>query len=104
MNAKPRHFLYSPALRMKAGELMGLSDLASDVADCIIPRLIVPPPAERKGELEPKFLAEERFPDISKALSIHWPLRNVFVEATQIVSEFDRNRLGLWLPRMFESE
>lgn len=103
MKAQLKHFLYSPALRMKAGELLGLRDLAPDVSDCIVPRLIVPPPTERKGELEPLLLAGERFPDVSKALCLHWPRRNVLLESTYLLREFGRSRLGLWLPRMFES-
>lgn len=95
--------LYSPALRMKAGELLGLKDLAADIADRILPRLIVPPPAERKGELEPELFAGERFPDVSKALSTHWTGRPVLLEATYLLREFGRERLGLWLPRMFDS-
>jgi hypothetical protein len=45
--SEPIKPLYSPALRMKAGELEGLRQLAADVADCILPRLIVPPSSER---------------------------------------------------------
>ncbi|MER8565951.1 beta family protein [Mesorhizobium sp. M0924] len=103
MTAEAKHFLYSPALRMKAGELLGLYDLAPDISDCIVPRLIVPPPSERKGELEPQLLAGERFPDVSKALCTHWPKRDVLLESTHLLREFARSRLSLWLPRMFES-
>jgi T4 beta protein len=95
--------LYVTALRMKAGELMGVRDLAPDVADCIIPRFIVPPQSERENELQPSLLAGERFPDISAALAAHWLQRDVLIEATYLVDEFGRDRMGLWLPRMFES-
>jgi hypothetical protein len=43
---------YVPALRMKAGELTGLRDLAPDVADRVLPRLIVPPRQERDETLQ----------------------------------------------------
>jgi hypothetical protein len=38
---------YVPALRMKAGELAGLRNLAPDVASRVLPRMIVPPREER---------------------------------------------------------
>lgn len=94
--------LYVGALRMKAGELMGVKNLASDVADCFIPRFIVPPQSERENELQPRFLAGEQFPDISTALATHWLQRDALVEATYLLDEFGRERMGLWLPRMFE--
>ena len=46
--------LYLPALRMKAGELQGVRDLASDVADGTLPRLIVPPMGDRDDSLQLK--------------------------------------------------
>lgn len=95
--------LYVSALRMKTGELMGVRDLAPDVADRIIPRFIVPPLSEREDELQPRFLAGERFPDIGTALASHWLRREALIEATYLLDEFGRDRMGLWLPRMFES-
>jgi hypothetical protein len=88
---------------MKAGELMGVRDLAPDVADRIIPRFILPPQSEREDELQPRLLAGERFPDISTALATHWLQRDALIEATHLIDEFGRDRIGLWLPRMFES-
>lgn len=95
--------LYVGALRMKAGELMGVRDLAPDVADCVIPRFIVPPLSEREDELQPRLLAGERFPDVSAALAAHWLQRDALIEATYLMDEFGRERMSLWLPRMFES-
>jgi len=40
LQSKP---IYCPALRMKSGELEGVRQLASDVANCVLPRFIVPP-------------------------------------------------------------
>ena len=96
-------FLYSPALRMKSGELLGLFELAPDVADSILPRLIAPPPAERKGERIPMLEVGDQSPDVSRALSVNWPKRPVLLEATYLIREFGRDRLGLWLPKMFDS-
>jgi hypothetical protein len=63
---------YVPALRMKAGELAGLRDLAPDVADRIRPRLIVPSTKERDGELQAQLFKVEDDPDIADALAAHW--------------------------------
>lgn len=97
--AKP---LYGPALRMKAGELQGLRDVTPDVADCTLPRVIVPPPAERDEKLQAQLIETAEFPDIAAPLAAHWPDRDVLVETTHLVDEFGRDRLGLWLPKMFE--
>ena len=99
-SAKP---LYVCALRMKSGELMGVRDLAPDVADRITPRFIVPPQSERDSELEPRLIVGERFPDVSRALAGHWPQRDALIEATYLLDEFGRDRMGLWLPKMFEN-
>lgn len=95
--------LYVGALRMKAGELMGVRDLAPDVADRILPRFIVPPQSERENELQARLFSGERFPDISAALTAHWRQREALIETTYLIDEFGRGRLGLWLPRLFES-
>lgn len=92
---------YCPALRMKGGELIGLRDLASDVADRVLPRLIVPPPADRDNDLQAQLFATESFPDISASLSGHWR-RPVLVDAAYLLDEFGRDRMGIWLPKMFE--
>lgn len=97
--AKP---LYGPALRMKAGELQGLRELAPDIADCVMPRMIVPPPAERDASLQAKLFECAEFPDVSAPLAAHWLERDVLIEPTHLVNEFGRERLGLWLPKMFE--
>jgi hypothetical protein len=94
---------YVCALRMKAGELMGVRDLAPDVANKIIPRFIVPPQSERTDELQPRLIAGDRFPDISTSLAGHWRNRRALIEATYLIDEFGRDRMGLWLPKMFES-
>jgi hypothetical protein len=99
----PTRPLYVPALRIKAGELMGVRELASDIADRIVPRMIVPPSGERDKELETRLFESDTFPDISGSLSAHWAQRDVLVEATHLVNEFGRDRMGLWLPKMFDT-
>ncbi|CAO3424283.1 beta family protein [Azospirillum doebereinerae] len=94
--------LYSPALRMKTGELIGLRELAPDIAGRALPRMIVPPPEERDDELQAKLFASEVCPDISHALATCWPNRDVLVEATYLLNEFGRDKMSLWLPRMFD--
>lgn len=94
---------YDPALRMKAGELEGLSALAPDIADRTLPRMIVPPPEERDDELQAALFETESQPDIAKTLAAAWPQRDVLIESTYLLDEFERSRSGLWLPKMFES-
>jgi hypothetical protein len=93
--------VYSPALRMKAGELEGLRQLALDVADCILPRFIVPPQSER-DETRPLLLDVEEMPNIAPALAAHWRDRPVLIDSTYIIDEYGRDRLQTWLPAMFE--
>ncbi|MFT4936057.1 MAG: hypothetical protein ACI9LT_002769 [Pseudoalteromonas distincta] len=101
MNAMVRP-LYCPALRMKAGELQGLRALAADIADCTLPRMIVPPPKERDDSLQAALFETEAFPDVSVPLAASWHGREVLVEPTYIMDEFGRDRISRWLPRMFE--
>src|SRR5437764_1058521 len=97
--AKP---LYGPALRMKAGELQGLRELAPDIADCTLPRMIVPPPAERDESLQATLFATAEVPDLAGPLAAHWLDRDILIETTHLTDEFGRDTLGLWLPKMFE--
>jgi hypothetical protein len=94
---------YNPALRMKAGELEGLGALAPDIAARTLPRMIVPPPSERDGAVQSVLLESEAQPDIGRALGAVWHGRDVLVEPTHILDEFDRARSGFWLPKAFEA-
>jgi hypothetical protein len=98
---QPPKPIYCPALRLKAGELEGVRQLATDVADRILPRFIVPPQSER-DEMNPLLFEVEESPDVSIALGAHWRQRSVLIDATHIIDEYDRNRLKIWLPAMFE--
>jgi Beta protein len=93
---------YVPALRMKAGELVGLSDLAPDVAGRVLPRMIVPPLEERDESLQAQLLKTEDSPNIADALAAHWRGRQVLVEATYLIPDLGHATIGRWLPRMFE--
>ncbi|MGE8136484.1 beta family protein [Novosphingobium subterraneum] len=93
--------LYAPALRMKAGELEGVRLLAGDVADCVLPRFIVPPFGERDPDM-PLPLSMDRVPDISVALSAAWRGRPALIDATYILDEFGRDQASHWLPAMFK--
>jgi hypothetical protein len=86
---------------MKQGELEGVRQLANDVADCIIPRFIVPPSSEREQEIS-LFEAFERTPDVSSFLAPVWARRPTLIDSTYILDEFDRSKSDSWMPRMFE--
>jgi Beta protein len=93
---------YVPAVRMKAGELSGLRDLAPDVAERVLPRAVVPPPQERDQEFKAQLFKLENEPNIADALAMSWRGRSVLVEATHLLPEFGREAVGRWLPKMFE--
>jgi hypothetical protein len=86
---------------MKAGELAGVRDLATDVAACIIPRFIVPPRAERDQKQLKLSLIDDVL-DFSAAMARHWRDRPTFVDVTYVTDECGREKIGTWLPRMFE--
>lgn len=95
-------YLYVPALRMKAGELQGLRDLAADVAAGVLPRLIVPPANERDDATQPKLIEGRALPDVSAPLSGHWRGREVLIEPTHLANELGRDDIERWLPGMFD--
>ncbi|WP_293646838.1 beta family protein [Sphingopyxis sp. RIFCSPHIGHO2_12_FULL_65_19] len=94
--------IYAPALRMKAGELIGVGDLAADIAGRILPRMIVPPPNERDDALQTKIPMAEPVPDISHALAPVWSKKPVLIDSGYLLDEFGRDRMSSWLPHMFE--
>lgn len=92
--------LYCPALRMKNGELEGVRELASDVADHVLPRFVVPPSGERDEEAKLD-LGDQPFPDFGVRLAAHWQDRPLLLDCTYILDEYGRDRVSAWLPRMF---
>lgn len=97
---EPNQPIYCSALRMKAGELTGVLALARDVADCLLPRFIVPPQSER-DDTQPQLFIVDRVPDFSKALSRHWYKRDALIDVTYLIDECGRERIAEWLPASF---
>jgi len=97
---KGNKILYCPALRMKAGELSGVRELAPDVAAHVLPRFIVPPPGERDDD-QPELFKLDNTPDVGALLSRHWFNRPAFIDSTHLIIERGRDDLASWLPEMF---
>jgi hypothetical protein len=92
--------LYSPALRMKAGELNGVRDLEEDVAAYVVPRFIVPPLGEREDSQNDLF-PSGKFPDVGEILSRYWFRRRALVDLTYLIDEAGRDTMSTWLPQIF---
>ncbi len=92
---------YVPALRIKTGELIGLRDLAPDVAARVLPRMIVPPLGERDDALQAQLIEAEGSPNVADALAAHWPGRPVLVDSTYLIPDLGIETIGCWLPEMF---
>lgn len=89
-------------LRMKMGELEGLSWLRSDVADCVIPNLIVPPAKERSSSSqESLFAGGESIPDVGGVLAKYWVHRPAFVDPWVLFKEHGADKAVNWLPALF---
>lgn len=97
---KGSQVLYCPALRMKAGELNGVRELAPDVAAHVLPRFIVPPLCERDDD-QPKLFLLDNIPDVGGLLSRHWLNRPAIIDSTYLISERGSDNLASWLPQMF---
>ncbi|MDZ4077389.1 beta family protein [Hydrocarboniphaga sp.] len=97
---KKSRFLYCSALRMKAGELNGVRELAEDVADCTLPRFIVPPPEER-DENQYELFVTDNVPDVGAVLAPYWYGRPALIDATYLLDECGRAQTLEWLPQMF---
>ncbi|MDO8770845.1 MAG: beta family protein [Burkholderiaceae bacterium] len=95
--------IYVPSLRMKMGELEGLRALRGDVADCILPLLIVPPLKERdSGSQEALFPPGEAIPDVGGILCKYWPRRAAFVDPRALFKEYGIEKAVNWLPELFK--
>ncbi len=92
--------LYSPALRFKTGELEGIRELAPDVANCVLPRFIIPPRGDRDDAPQLP-LQDEPCPDVGVRLAAHWQDRPLLLECSYILDEFGREQMPMWLSRMF---
>lgn len=94
--------IYVPSLRMKMGELEGLRALRGDVADCIVPLLIVPPASERASESQATLFAlGEAIPNVGGILSRYWPHRPAFVDPRALLKENGTATAIEWMPKLF---
>lgn len=101
MNSRKR-FVYMTTLRMKMGEMEGLSWLRSDVADCVIPNLIVPPAKERSSSSqESLFAGGESIPDVGGVLAKYWVFRPAFLDPRVLFKEYGAENAIDWLPALF---
>lgn len=101
MNSR-KMFTYMTALRMKKGELEGLFWLRDDVADCIIPMLIVPPAKDRSSSSqESLFATSKSIPDVGGVLSKYWVHRPAFVDPRVLFKEYGADNAVRWLPALF---
>lgn len=94
--------IYVPALRLKQGEYRGLQRLAPDVADRIVPRLVVPPPKERDPEKHRLLTKEEIVHETGRRIADHWKMRDAFLDLRFLFHEFGEADCAEWLPKMFD--
>jgi hypothetical protein len=97
-----RKSIYDPALRMKTGELQGIANLAVDIKDAILPRMIVPPRIERDAELQGVLVNTESVPGAGIILSKYWSKRNVLLDMQFLFEDFGVEKSGIWLPKAYE--
>jgi hypothetical protein len=99
---KRSKIVYIPSLRMKKGELEGLKALRGDVADCVLPLLIVPPAGERDSSSQVElFSSNEAIPDVGGVLLKYWPRRQIFIDTAFLLKEHGIENASNWLPGIF---
>jgi len=94
--------IYVPAARLKQGEYRGLNRLAPDIADKIIPRLVVPPPKEFDPEKQRLLTKDEIVYGTGRRIADHWIMREAFLDVQFLFKEFGEVESTDWLPRMFD--
>lgn len=94
--------IYVPALRLKQGEYRALQRLAPDVADKILPRLVVPPPKEFDPEKQRLLTKEEIVYGTGRRISEHWSMREALLEPRFLFKDFGELESKEWLPRVFD--
>ncbi|MGV0877869.1 beta family protein [Martelella sp. FLE1502] len=94
--------IYIPTLRLKQGEYRGLQGLAPDVADKIVPQLVVPPPKEHDPEKQRLLTKDEIVYETGRRIADHWKMRDALLDVRFLFSEFGEAECVEWLPRMFE--
>ncbi|MFG6440511.1 beta family protein [Roseateles sp. LKC17W] len=94
--------IYAPSMRLKKGEMEGLRELRDDVADCILPVLIVPPFRERSSSSqEDLFPSGEKIPDVGGILAKYWLRRWIFIDPGVLLKEYGLGNALNWLPNIF---
>ena len=94
--------IYVPALRLKQGEYRGLQRLAPEIADKIVPRLVVPPPMERDPEKQRFLTKDEIVYGTGRRIASHWIKRDAYLDVQFLFKEFGESDCTEWLPRMFD--
>jgi hypothetical protein len=92
---------YVPALRFKQGEYRGLARLATDVADRIVPRFVIPPPKDRDPEEGRPLTQEEILHGTGRRIGRHWRMRPAYLEPRFLFAEFGEAESVTWLPQLF---
>ena len=95
--------IYAPSVRLKKGEMEGLRELRDDVADCILPVLIVPPFRERNSSSqEDLFPPGGKIPDVGGILAKYWLRRRIFIDPSVLLKEHGLDNALDWLPNIFK--
>jgi len=98
-----KKIIYAPSLRLKKGELEGLRALREDVADCILPLLIIPPVKERESSSQEELFPQgDAIPDVGSALTKYWCRRRAFLDTTALLKEHGAENAINWLPSLFK--
>jgi len=95
--------LYVPALRLKAGEIIGVSNLRDDVKACTRPHFIVPPRPERDSAIADLFSGVESLPDAGRVISKFWVGRTALINPKFLYQDFGEVSCATWLPTIFDS-
>lgn len=95
---KNQRLLYSPALRMKEGELIALFQLARDVADHVLPRLVIPPLADRDEILQGILFDEARVPMLGTHVARYWSERTVLIDTQFLSPQYEPDHFSELFP------
>src|ERR1700692_3995783 len=94
--------IYVPALRLKQGEYRVLRRLSPDIAEKILPRLVIPPPKERDPEKRRPLTKDEIVYETGRRIAEHAPLRDVLLDVRFLFEELGETECVEWLPRIFD--
>ena len=88
--------VYVCALRAKPGELNALAMLRHDVADRLLPRLIIAP-AKESNKAQLNLLSDRGQLNLVPDLRGSWAYRPAIVDVAHVLDQFGRNSLDKWL-------